>query len=269
MENFKKFLFIKKGLQPITVNGYISTIKRVEKKLGKEPSNSLLEEYMYEMYTSNYSYSYKTNTALAIESYTLFLERPLKFGRQTKPKTIIKDTLTEAEVTKLIFSCKNTKEKAIISLLAYSGIRNKELCRLQVMDFDYSRNSIRIIQGKGLKDGVSQISSECSRVLLKYINEYSLQRNDFMFKTYQGNQYTGGALRKRVKVIALRAEIKKRVYPHLLRHSLAVNMLIRNADIITLKNQLRHSVVETTFHYLNSIILGEMNNYEKSVPSYI
>jgi len=269
MEDFKKFLFIKKGLQEVTVLGYIEGIKRLEKKLGEKPSNSQIEEYIYQMYNSTYSYSYKTNTALAIEHYTEHLGRPLKLGRQKKPRTIIKDTLTEAEITKMIFCCKNLKEKAIISLLAYSGIRNKELCDLRVENFDCNRNQIRVLQGKGLKDGISQISAHCSKILQQYIYEFDLDEEDFMFYTYQGNQYTSWALRKRVKVISARAKIVKRVYPHLFRHSLSVNMLIRGADIVSLKNQLRHSLLDTTLHYLNSIVLGERNNYERYEPSYL
>jgi len=269
MEDFKKFLFIKKGLQSITVSGYVDGVRRMEKKLGKEPSNSQMEEYIYKMYNSDYSYSHKTNTALAIERYSEFLNRPIKLGRQKKPRTIIKDTLTEAEVTRMIFCCKDLKEKAIISLLAYSGIRNKELCNLKVKDFDSGRNEIRIIQGKGLKDGVSEISAGCSKILQQYIQVYDLDEEDFMFWTYQDNQYTGGALRKRVKVISARAKIMKRVYPHLMRHSLAVNLLIRGCDIVSLKNQLRHSMLETTFHYLNSIVLKNKGTYSKFQPSYL
>ncbi len=269
MKNFEKFLFIKKGLQPITVLGYVDGVKRMLKKIGGKLNEEKIEEYMYQIYNSEYSYSHKTNTALAIEVYTEFLETPLKFGRQKKPKTIMKNTLTESEITKMIFSCNNLKEKAIVSLLAYSGIRNKELCDLKVENFDSGKNQIQTIRGKGLKDGISQISAGCSKILQQYIQENNLEEDDYIFRTYQHNKYTGYALRKRIKVISKRAGITKRVFPHLFRSSLAVNMLIRGADIVSLKTQLRHSLIATTFNYLNSIILGERNSYEKFEPSYL
>ena len=266
---FEQYLLVKRGFQPITVAGYVGGIKRITRVVGEYPTHEAIERYFYNFYMSNYSYSHKKNTGLAVEHYMRFIGRPIKLARQKRPQQMIKDTLTEAEITKLIFSCKNIKERAIISLLAYSGIRNKELCNLRVEDFDAGRNTVRILQGKGLKDGVSQIAPECTKILLEYINLYQKQTGNYIFNTYQGNKYTGWALRKRVKVIAERAETKKRVYPHLFRHSLAVNMLIRGANVVTLKKQLRHTLLETTLHYLNSIILGEKNDYEKSVPSYI
>jgi integrase len=88
------------------------------------------------------------NTALAVEKYMEFIGNAIIFGRQKKPKPMIIDTLSEAEVTRLIFSTKNIREKAIVSLLAYSGIRNLELCNLKVRDFMYTQNAIRIIKGK-------------------------------------------------------------------------------------------------------------------------
>jgi site-specific recombinase XerD len=199
-----------------------------------------------------------------------FIGRPMRFGRQKKPKPLIKDTLTEAEVTKLIFSCKSLKEKAAVALLAYSGIRNKELCCLRIRDFDPGRNTVRIIKGKGLKDGISSISAECTRILIDYMTQYKkADPADFMFRTYQGNQFTGSALRKLVHVVAHRAGIGKRVYPHLLRHSLSVNMLIRGAHVVLLQRQLRHTLLETTMHYINSIVFGERNDYDKFSPSYL
>jgi site-specific recombinase XerD len=59
------------------------------------------------------------------------------------------------------------------------------------------------------------------------------------------------------------------VYPHLLRHTLAANLLLRGANIVFLKNQLRHAHLETTLVYINSIVFGERNDYQKFAPSYL
>jgi integrase/recombinase XerD len=136
-----------------------------------------------------------------------------------------------------------------------------------VRDFDPGRNTIRIIKGKGLKDGLVNISSVCTSILLEYLG--NSQQDNFLFYTYQHNQMTTNAVRKQVRVIASRAGIKKRVYPHLLRHTLAANLLLRGANIVLLKQQLRHAHLETTLVYINSIVFGEMNQYDKFAPSYI
>lgn len=266
--SFEQFLTVSRGLQSVTIKGYVGSVKRMKKVLGEEPTHDQLNQYVQTLYLSGYSYAHKTNTALAIERWTEYKDYPIKFGRQKKPRQMIKDTLTEAEITKLIFNTRNIRDKAIISLLAYSGIRNLELCNLKVQDFDFGKNTIRVIKGKGLKDGLCNISAECTRILLEYMQSRSTH-DDFMFHTYQKKQMTTYAVRKMVHVTAKRAGITKRVYPHLLRHSLASALLLRGANIVLIKNQLRHAHLETTLVYINSILFGEMNLYEKFCPSYI
>lgn len=264
------FLVTRVGLMPVTVKGYLGSIKRITKVIGLNPDEHTITQYVNDLYLSDYSYHHKINTVLAIERYLEFLGRPIKFGRQRKPRTIIKDTLTEAEITKLIFITKNRREKAIISLMAYSGIRNQEICNLKVKDFLLTQNAIRIIQGKLAKDGISEVTPECSMAILEYLKEYPRNENEYLFTTLvHRNKMGTGDIRKLVKVLALRAKIEKRVYPHLLRHSLTANMLLRGADIISLKNQLRHNWLETTLHYANSIVFVEKNLYQKFAPSYI
>lgn len=269
VQAFEQFLVLS-GLQPISVQNYVGSMKRFCKKAGENPNEEDIKKFVFDLYTSKYSYSHKTNTILGIEKYMIFLGRPIHLGRQKKPRQIIKDTLTEAEVAKLIFSCKNIREKAIIALLAYSGLRNRELCNLKVKDVDLGKNQVTVIQGKGLKDSKCEISSECVKILLEYLNEFKRNPEDYFFTTLvKNNQYNHGDLRKLVHILGKRAKIERRIYPHLFRHSLSVNLLLRGANIFLIQKQLRHSLIETTFTYLNSIVIGMRNDYEKFCPSYV
>ena len=270
MKMFEKFLVIRVGLMPVTVQGYVSAAKRITKVIGKNPSRYAVEKFVNELYTSNYSYHHKLNTVLALERYLQFIHKPMRFARQRRPKPIIKNTLTEAEVTKLIFNTKNCREKAMIAVLAYSGIRNLEICNLKVRDVLINQNAIRVIHGKFAKDGLCEMSPECSAIVMEYLKEFPREPGAYLFTTLRRNRRMATwDIRKLVKVVSRRSKIEKRVYPHLLRHSLTANMLLRGADIISLKNQLRHSWLETTLHYANSIVFVEKNLYQKFAPSYI
>jgi len=154
--------------------------------------------------------------------------------------------------------------------VAYAGLRNKELCNLRVQDVDFGNNSVRVLEGKGTKDGIASISAECTRILIQYLTEYPRPREEHLFTTLEhGNKYHSCDLRKLFRTVAERAGIKKRVYPHLMRHTLAMNMLARGAGIYTIKEQLRHSFVDTTLIYVNSLVPGTRNEYDKFVPSYV
>lgn len=270
-QGFEQFLLVHKGFQQITIEGYQSCASRFIKRVRTfTPSHEETENYVAELYRGGYSYSHKTNSVLAIERWMEYIGNPIKFGRQKKPRPIVKDTLTEAEVTKLIFHCRNVREKAIACLLAYSGIRNKELCSLRVKDIDFGSNTIRVLKGKNCKEGLSHITGQCTNVLIDYLSEYRRGQDDLLFTTLQNNKpYHQTATRKLIKVLCRRANIKKRIFPHLFRHSLAMNMLIRGAGIYDIKKQLRHSFVDTTLIYVDSIIDGVTSAYDKFAPSYV
>jgi integrase/recombinase XerD len=270
-QEFEKWLCVRRGLQPITLQGYSGAIKRLVKVLRTEvPSHEQIENFVNILYNSGYSYSHKTNTVLAIEQYMAFIGNPIKLGRQKKPRTIVKNTLNESEITRLLFNCANVREKAILTLLSYSGLRNKELCNLKVNDIDFGNNTIRVLQGKGIKDAITYVSGACIRLVLDYLSRFPRQETDYLFTTLRHNhKFKGQDLRKVVKKVAKKAQIPKRVYPHLLRHSLATNMINRGASILTVKNQLRHAWIDSTMIYVNSIAYGVKTDYERHAPSYL
>ena len=142
-KDFESFLFLK-GLQPVTVSSHVSGIKRILKQTDPEHFN----EFVIDLYKSKFSYSHKTNTVTTIEHYLDFLGRPQKFCHQRKPKPLLKETLSEAEINTLMLCCKNIREKAILSLLAYSGVRPKELCNIKVSDFNIGDKTLFITLGK-------------------------------------------------------------------------------------------------------------------------
>lgn len=264
---FAKFLCVRKGLNPVTINGHVKAISRISKQcdLSKESADN----YVFSLYQSGSSYSHKANQVKAIEYWFEFNGQDIRFARQRKPKPIIKQPLTEAEITRLLFVCKNIREKAIISVLAYSGIRPKELTNLRLQDIDFGTNEVRVIQGKGLKDAVIYVSAACIRILMEYLVKHPRNPQDLLFKTFDSlRPFNPGAQRKLVKVLAKRAGIIKRIYPYIFRHSLATNLIYRGADILTVKKQLRHSFIETTLLYIHSLGYEPRNNYERFVPSY-
>ncbi|MBM4254229.1 MAG: hypothetical protein FJ146_19865 [Deltaproteobacteria bacterium] len=93
----------------------------------------------------------------------------IRLGRPKKPKRVIKGVLTESEVSRLIQSSKNIREKAMICLMAYSGMRNREICSLRVGDVDLGSNRVTVRAGKNNKDRIINISSECTLVLIDYL----------------------------------------------------------------------------------------------------
>ena len=271
VKNFERDLILQSSLKPITIQAHLSCITRIFRILKTtNPTAHQIEDYVLELKQSSYSCSHISNNIVTIEKYSSSCGRKIRFARPKKPKRLIKDFLSEAEVSKIISACKNIREKAFLAILAFSGLRNQELCNLKVSDIDLGNNHIKVFNGKGSKDGISNISGECSKILINYLNKFQREDDDYLFTTLKrGNQYTTSDLRKLVKVVSKRAGIKKRTFPHLLRISLATNLLKRGANITTIQKQLRHTFISTTEIYLRSFPERIKTEYDFYTPAYI
>ena len=270
-EKFYDFLLIKLGFGKITIDGYRRVLSKFFRDIKTEnPTKKQAENYILEMRKKTYSFSHIINTSIAIGRYMKFIKKEIKFALPRKPKSLLKDVMTEGEVARILAATKNSRENAMLAILAYSGIRNRELCALKAKDVNLDDNIIRVIGGKFLKDRVVNISRECAKVVTSYISKYLQNPNgQFLFTTLrEGKQYNGWALRKVVKVVSLRARIKKRVYPHLFRHSMATHLIERGCPLLTVQNQLGHSKIETTLIYVRSFPHKIKKEFNYHIPSY-
>lgn len=272
LKQFDNFLLLSKGLQKITRQGYIKSIKIIFKRRGNEnPSKDDFREHIIWMNEKEYSHSHITNISRAIEYFTEFNKNPLKIARTRRPKKLIVDCLTEAEVNAMVRETKNLREKAMVVFLAFTGVRNDEFCNVKVNDLDLGNNQVLIRQGKFSRDRRTNFGYKCTNILIDYIIKYKKQSMDYLFTTIKNkNQYTTSDLRKFVNIISKRIKIEKRVYPHIFRHSLATNMILRGANILLVKEQLGHTDIQTTMNYIQRLPIEVIKTqYDYHAPAYI
>lgn len=270
LTRFSRHLCARKGLSEVTIHNYASTIRRLEPVIGLHPAPQAIEEHIERMHKAGASYSHIVNTSIALEAYCAFLGRPIKLGRPKKPRHLIRRTLSEAEITLLIASARSLRDRAMIATLAYAGLRNRELCRLRIGDVDLSNQMLRIEATKTRHDRYTHIAVPCAAVLAEYLSDRCGQPGDPLFVCLRsGRQYAQQDLRKMIRGAAARAGLKKRLYPHLLRHSLATNLLHRGAHLLTIKEQLGHAFVETTMIYVHSDPEHTRMQYRMFAPSYL
>lgn len=252
LDAFGQFLLVDIGLSKSTINNMRKLVRKAL-VLWKtiSPSQAQIRAYIASLH-NGYSFFHIANNCLALERYTEFLGDKMKLGRPRKPKRNPKETLTEAEIAVIIAAAKTVRERAMLTVLAYSGIRCEELCNLKVRDIDVASGLLQVIQGKGSKDRSVPIAGSCVKVVLEYLAKFPRDEGSFLFTTLRSNsRYSEWALRRMVKRVVKRTGIKKCVHPHLFRHSLATNMLMRGAHIITIQQLLGHSDIQTTMIYLS------------------
>jgi integrase/recombinase XerC len=139
------------------------------------------------------------------------------------------------------------RERAILSLLAYGGLRRGEVVGLRVGDFAPSASTLHV-RGKGNKDRVVVLTRLGAQALAKYLATRATAPSDgALFVTAAGRPITYRAVTRAVRRAARRLGVH--VHPHMFRHSYATELLERGADIRDIRDLLGHESVATTEIY--------------------
>lgn len=158
-----------------------------------------------------------------------------------------KDGLTEADREALLRSVPEVKWQAILSLLAYEGLRTVEVTRLQVRDIDVKEMKLWVLgKGKDLKEPIRLFDS-CACYLKAYLMATpELSAQDVLFpglNTGQIRYHTG----KYLKLAGLKSE---RISAHSLRHTSGQVLIAKGIDPVYVQQHLRHKDFSTTQIYV-------------------
>lgn len=153
----------------------------------------------------------------------------------------------------------------IYQLMLCTGIRAEELCDLRVMDTPkiLGDNFIAVYRGKNNRDREIPVSKKMAQALTLYIDIYRPKtmprhhrRNDLtkpVFYSHIKRKLTPNALTKLFYRIGIQAGLAKRLHPHMLRHTFAVNSLRNGVNIYTVKELMGHSDLNVTSGYLHLV----------------
>lgn len=169
------------------------------------------------------------------------LELPTPKKNQTIP-----DILTIEEIKKIIENTSNVKHKLIIKLLYGTGLRVSEIVNLKKEDINLKEDLIKVKLSKGKKDRFVKIPLSIKDELQSYSK---LNNSKYLFPSNRGGKLAKDTIQKIVSNSAKKAKIKKRVYPHLLRHSFATHLLENGTDLRIIQKLLGHSSIKTTQIY--------------------
>jgi len=181
--------------------------------------------------------------------YEVVLEMPNRFYSIERPikKESLPKVISLEEVSLIINNTKNIKHKCIISLLYSAGLRRGELLNLKLGDIDSKRMVINIHKGKGGKDRITILSESVLKNLRLYFKVW--RPKIYLFEGIKGRQYSATSISKIISNACLRANIRKKVTPHMLRHSFATHLLESGTDIRFIQTLLGHSSTKTTEIY--------------------
>lgn len=184
--------------------------------------------------------------------------KPIKFTSE------VKKAFSEVEMELLRSNCKSIKERALIEILASTGIRVSELVNLDIVDVNFQHNTILVRHGKGDKERIVYMSPVAAYYLKKYLDTRK-DNGVELFRSNMGRLKDGG-VRYILKEIGDRAGVEK-VHPHRFRRTFATNLNSKGMAIQNIQTLLGHSKLDTTMIYVDVDDNAVKSEYVKFMAS--
>jgi len=169
--------------------------------------------------------------------------------------------LTREEAKKILYHIRWIKwrheiealrNEAIISTFIFTGLRLQELIDLEVHDVNLESGEIFVREGKGKKDRTIPINRTLNKILNEYLNKRKQIKSGYFFVTEKSNKISRNCLRFNLEKAVEKLNLKKRVTPHIFRHSFASHLVSKKVSLVVVQKLLGHASLKATSVYLHS-----------------
>lgn len=242
---------IRKGYRAESIKNYVSCITKFlyhfkDKDSAKHVSETDIKSFLSAFKGHNTQRGYHS-AIKCFYKYTIKQPNKFKYIEYCKRSRKLPIVLSVEEMKGIIFSASNLKHKTILCIMYSTGVRVGEIINLKISDIDSKRMVINIRNAKGGKDRQVPLDPTALQFLRDYWKQY--KPKEFLFNGQFDVQYSAKSIAQFLQKYADIAGIKKRVYPHLLRHCSATHMLENGTDMSILQRILGHESIKTTAIY--------------------
>lgn len=284
---YRNYLTTEKHMSVNTVSSYMRDLGQYQEWLLQKKSdlkkakNTVLQEYVKRL--EQLGKSPATTSRFLASSKSFYAYMFAKGYIKTNPTTAIKtrkvpksypEILTNKEVELFLEQPKCVDEKgfrdhAMLELLYATGIRVSELIGLDVDDLNLPAGLI-VCRSKGKERSIPLYPGA-----VKALQDYVLHIRDriitseeekALFVNMNGERMTRQGFWKIIKYYQEKAEIKKDITPHTLRHSFAAHLLENGADLQSIQEMLGHADISSTQIYTHIVKKQLKDVYQKAHP---
>ena len=272
IEEFLNYLSVERGLSNNTILAYRRDLKKYVGYLSRRSISSAdkvsrdnITAFMQKQKEGGLSASSISRSLAAIKMFHRFLVRerlskedPTNLLETPKLWKRIPEVLSSSEIEAMIKvthgrKWQEVRDNAILELLYASGMRVSELVNLKVENVNTDVGYVRCT-GKGRKERIIPIGKKAQASTQKYANQVrgKLAKKNItndLFLSRLGKKISRQSVWKIIKQYARKANIKKTIKPHTIRHSFATHLLEHGADLRSVQEMLGHSDISTTQIY--------------------
>ena len=272
LDQFLHYLTIEKGLSQNTLEAYSHGLNRFLNHLKAKGIQRISEVGKFDVRAfllalKRRGLSTKTivRNLVAIRTFFRFLVQegtlhanPIEELESPKIDKTLPEILTLREVERLLEQPNlqtplGIRDRAMLEVLYATGMRVSELTRLPTQQVNLEGGYV-LLFGKGSKERIVPLGGEAMKWVAFYIKNArgrlaKGKENPLLFMSQWGRGMTRQQFWKKIKGYGRKAGIRKRITPHLLRHSFASHLLERGADLRSVQLMLGHANISTTQIY--------------------
>jgi integrase/recombinase XerC len=244
---------------------FFSYLKGIEISSLSEVDKQILRGYLSRLVKDGFAKVSISRKLSAIRSFYRYLLReklvatsPVAQTSSPKLDKRLPDFLTPVETVRLLEASdlatpQGLRDRALMELLYASGLRVSELVSLDLGQINLNTGEIRV-WGKGAKERVVLMGKPAALALNAYLSQGRPQllgkkKNNALLINRDGGRLTGRSIQRTLTKYARLAGIKKRVHPHMLRHTFATHLLDGGADLRVVQELLGHANLVSTQIY--------------------
>jgi site-specific recombinase XerD len=278
LNDFLTYCRIERRLAPLTCTAYerdvTACLRFLHAQLGirtwQEVRPPHLRRFLADEATRRPAASSQARTVAALKGFFRFLleneeiaQNPAQVLRTPKKREALPDVLDARELTRLLraverddvwerhFAGKRERDRLLLALLAYAGLRRGELLGLDWDDVDLERRLLRVRRAKGGRQRVVPIHPALAPLFLHYLPFRARDPEPALFVGVQGKRLSATILTQTFNRYAHAAGVteRKRVTPHTLRHVFASELLRSGANLRQIQELLGHKHLDSTQRY--------------------
>jgi integrase/recombinase XerD len=214
--------------------------------------------------------------ALEAPQHSGLIQRVLAIPNKRRTRRLV-GFLTRPEIDALLAAPdRNTwigrRDHVLLLVAIQTGLRLSELTSLRQQDLVLGRGAYVRCEGKGRKERCTPLTKTTLAILAEWIREQGQDGAQILFPHARGGRLSPDAVQHLVSKHSATAQqscpslLNRRVTPHLLRHTAAMELLQAGVDRTVIALWLGHESIETTQTYLDADLAMKERALSKTAP---
>lgn len=262
------------GCSPKTIEYYRNTLAMMNDVLDKsytqitsDDLRKYLNDYEAQRRTSKVTID---NIRRIMSSFFSWLENedyivksPVRRIHRVKTVVTTKETFNDEELEVIRRSCSNKRDRAVIDMLASTGMRIGELVKLDRNDINFKEREC-VVTGKGNKQRPVYFDARAKQSLISYLDSRGDANPALFMGLYGARRASIGAIESRMRDMGKKIDVG-RIHPHKFRRTLATRAIDKGMPVEQVQKLLGHAKIDTTMCYA----MVNQNNVKASHRKYL